>query len=111
MLNDATEAAPTQREMEMSKAEALNSFVFNFASKPAQLQRLLAYDLFGLPQDFLFNYKSAVEQVPAKDVLAAAQRHLHPSQQTVVVVGNASQIKPALEAAGMTVVPLQLDPL
>jgi zinc protease len=59
-------------------------------------------------QDFLFRYKAAVEGVTAEDVLGAAQRHLHPQQQTVVVVGDASAIKPQLQAAGFSVQPLLL---
>lgn len=62
-------------------------------------------------QDFLFQYKAGVEGVTADNVLAAAQCHLHPGQQTAVVVGNAKELGPALRAAGFEVVPLPLDPL
>lgn len=34
--------------------ETLNSFVFNFASRPAQLSRIAVFDLLGIPQDYLF---------------------------------------------------------
>lgn len=34
--------------------ETLNQFVFNFASRPAQLSRAIAFDLLGIPQDYLF---------------------------------------------------------
>lgn len=36
--------------MATAQEEALNSFVFNFASTGAQLQRSVAYALLGLPQ-------------------------------------------------------------
>ena len=34
--------------------ETLNQFVFNFASRPAQLSRAITFDLLGIPQDYLF---------------------------------------------------------
>ena len=36
------------------KQETVNSFVFSFASKPAQLQRIAVFELMGIPQDYLF---------------------------------------------------------
>lgn len=54
-------------------------------------------------------FKSGVEKVQAGDVLAAAQRRLHPAAQTVVVVGDAASLRPQLEAMGMPVENLQLQ--
>ncbi len=65
---------------------AARSFVFNFASKAAQLQRTLVYDLLGLPRDLLFRYRDGVARVAREDVLGAAQRHLHPTQQVLEAV-------------------------
>ena len=45
-----TDAPPTQEELEIAKASAANSFVFNFASKPQQLSRQLVYYVLGLPE-------------------------------------------------------------
>ena len=42
--------APTEREVDMAKSETLNSFVFNFASTNAQMQRVAAYALLGIPE-------------------------------------------------------------
>ena len=47
---EAAEAAPSAAEVAIAQEEALNSFVFNFASTSAQLQRSVAYALLGLPQ-------------------------------------------------------------
>ena len=49
-LQEATEVAPTGREVAMAKSETLNSFVFNFASTNAQMQRVAAYALLGIPE-------------------------------------------------------------
>ena len=50
LLQEAAEAAPSAAEVAIAQEEALNSFVFNFASTGAQLQRSVAYALLGLPQ-------------------------------------------------------------
>ena len=41
--------APTDEEVARAQSETLNSFVFNFASTNAQMQRVLIYALLGLP--------------------------------------------------------------
>ncbi|CAD7694958.1 unnamed protein product, partial [Ostreobium quekettii] len=103
ILEMATETAPTDAELERAKSEAVNSFVFNFASTGAQLNRALVYDVMGLPQDYLFRYKSAVESVTKEDVVNAAARHLHLAEQTVVMCGDVNKLKPELEKQGWRV--------
>ena len=135
--------------------ETLNQFVFNFGSRPAQLSRIISFDLLGIPQDYLFRwghrryciilqltevlvhlwqseywqplpvqhqpsltqalthtlcrrYKSGIEQVQPEDVLAAAQRRLHPEQQTIVVAGDSKKLRKELEKLGMPIVELKL---
>ena len=87
-MQDLRTEAPTQKALETAKAQTLNSFVFNFASTNTQLQRILVYSLLGLPQDYLFQYKTGIEQVTSEDVRNAAQRHLHPDEQIVVVAAD-----------------------
>ncbi|EFN56163.1 hypothetical protein CHLNCDRAFT_7930, partial [Chlorella variabilis] len=53
-LQDAAAAAPSEEEVQRAKEEALNQFVFSFASRPAQLNRIITFDLLGIPQDYLF---------------------------------------------------------
>ncbi len=47
---EATEVLPTEEEIDSAKAETLNSFIFNFASTNAQMQRTVIYALLGLPE-------------------------------------------------------------
>jgi predicted Zn-dependent peptidase len=61
-------------------------------------------------QDFLFRYRDNVQAVTSESVMAAAAAHLHPAQQQVVVVGDASVIRPQLEQAGFRVEMLQPAP-
>lgn len=49
-VQEAAEVAPTEEEVATAKSETLNSFVFNFASTNAQMQRVAAYALLGIPE-------------------------------------------------------------
>ncbi|KAL4448464.1 hypothetical protein ABPG75_005683 [Micractinium tetrahymenae] len=109
-LERAAEAPPSAEELQRAKQETLNKFVFNFASRTAQLNRIITFDLLGIPQDYLFRYRAGIERVQPADVLAAAQRRLHPRSQTIVVAGDASRLRGELERAlGLPVEDLQLD--
>ncbi|GFR43895.1 hypothetical protein Agub_g5025, partial [Astrephomene gubernaculifera] len=111
LLQRATAASsgPSASELAAAQAETLNSFAFNFASSAAQLQRILVYDLLGLPQDFLFRYQRGIAAVGRGAVLRAAAAHLHPGAQAVVVVADGGRVRAGLEAAGYEVVELGLQ--
>jgi predicted Zn-dependent peptidase len=58
----------------------------------------------------VFTSAQRLQEVTQQGVQEAAARHLHPDRQTVVVVGDAGVVGPALRAAGLTqVAPLALE--
>ncbi|MEO0855128.1 MAG: pitrilysin family protein, partial [Cyanobacteria bacterium J06648_11] len=85
-------------ELAYAKDSTLNSFVFNFQDPSQTLARLLRYDYYGYPEDFIFRYQDAIEAVTAADVLRVARDRLKPEELVTVVVGNASAIEPELAA-------------
>ena len=89
---------PTDDEMDKAKSSYLNSFVFNFDSKAEVVNRMMNYDFNGLPEDFLQQQKEKIEKVSAENVLAAAQKNLHPEQMHILVVGNQADFDEPLEA-------------
>ncbi len=93
-------APPTEEELRVAKDSYLNSFVFNFENKGEILDRMMTYDYYGLPRDFIFKEKEMVEKVTAEDVLAAAKKNLHPDALHIVVVGNADDFDESLGALG-----------
>jgi predicted Zn-dependent peptidase len=54
--------------------------------------------VFGLPLGELAGYAEQVRRVSAADVQRVARQYLTPDQATVVVVGDLSQVRPAIEA-------------
>jgi zinc protease len=55
---------------------------------------------YGLPDDYWDTFGKAIEQVTPEQALAAAQKYIRPDQGLIVVVGEATVTKPALEAYG-----------
>ena len=86
----------TQKELDYAKDQVLNSFVFNFQDPGQTLSRLMRYEYYGYPADFLFRYQKAVKATTINDVQRVAQKYLQPNKIVTLVVGNASAIKPPL---------------
>ncbi len=97
----------TAEELETAKQGAINSFVFNFDSPAKTLSRVMRYEYFGYPKDFLFEYQKAVATVTAADVQRAAQQRFRPENMSIVVVGNPKEFGKALTTLGK-VTPIDL---
>lgn len=83
-------------ELQFAKDAVLNSFVFNFATPEQTLSRLIRYEYYGYPSDFVFQFQEAVESATVEQILDAAQRNLKPSDLVTIVVGNIDAIDPSL---------------
>jgi len=87
-------------ELETAKQSALNSLVFAFDTRAKTLGRLLTYEYYGYPKDFIDRYQKALAAVTRADVLRVAREHLKPAEVTVVAVGNPKDFGTRLEALG-----------
>ncbi len=90
--------AVSDAELSRAKDAILNSFVFNFDRPGKTLSRLMRYDYYGYPDDFIFKYQKGVKATTADDILVAAQRNLKPENLITLVVGNQAGIQPSLTA-------------
>lgn len=98
----------TPQELQDAKDQVLNSFVFNFQDPSQTLSRLMRYEYFGYPADFLFQYQQAVKSTTIKDVQRVAQQYLHPDKIVTLVVGNSSAIQPPLTTLSGNVTSLDI---
>ncbi len=94
---------PTEAELKSAKDKILNTFVFNFDSPAKTLTRIVNYEYFGYPKDFVFQYQRAVEKVTPADVARVAKEYLKPENFTYVLVGNPAELKTPLTALNMAV--------
>jgi zinc protease len=83
-----TQTEVTNEELNLAKEGYLNSFVFNFESKGDIIDRLMTYEYFGYPADFLQKTKTHIEKVTKTDILEVARRHLQPDKIQILAVGR-----------------------
>ena len=98
----------TEQELKDAKDTVANSFVFNFDTPAKTLNRILRYDYFGYPHDFINQYQRAVQAVTRADVLRVAREYLHPNEFTDVLVGNPQQFGSPLATLGLPVASIDL---
>lgn len=98
----------TPQELSFAKESTLNSFVFNFEDPAQTLSRLMRYEYYGYPSDFLFRYQKAVAATTTADVLRVAKQYLKPENMVTLVVGNQTAINPPLTQLSAEVTPIDV---
>ena len=93
-------AEVTEQELDEAKQGVLNSFVFFFDSPAKALNRVMRYEYYGYPKDFLLQYQKAIAAVTRADVLKAARERFRPENMTIVAVGNPKEFGKPLTALG-----------
>ncbi len=86
----------SQEELDYAKESILNSFVFNFQEPGQTIQRLMRYEFYGYPPDYIFQYQRGIKATTIEDVQRVAQKYLYPDRLTTLVVGNSADIQPPL---------------
>jgi predicted Zn-dependent peptidase len=98
----------TDEELQTAKDTVLNGFVFNFDRPSKTLNRLLTYEYYGYPKDFIFQYQKAIAAVTKADVLRVAQQYFQPRNLSYVAVGNPKDFGTPLASLGLKVEPIDL---
>ena len=96
-------------ELKVAKDSVLNSLVFAFERPSSTLNRLVTYDYFDYPTDFLTRYQKALEAVTKQDVLRVAKEYFQPSKLTIIAVGNPDNFGEPLTALNVPVKPLDVS--
>ena len=82
----------SDRELKLSKNSLVNSFVFIF-DKPSRIMgEWLTAEYYGLPENYLIEYRDRVMDVTTDDVLRVAEKYLQPENFVVTVIGDASKL-------------------
>jgi zinc protease len=93
----------TDEELKTAKDTVLNGFVFHFDRPSKTLNRLVLYEYFGYPRDFLFQYQKAIAAVTKADILRVAKKYFQLSDLTYVAAGNPKDFGTPLSAFGLPV--------
>jgi zinc protease len=83
-------------ELKRAKDSTLNSFIFRFQTPDQTLSRLMRYEYYGYPQDFIFQYQRQVATTTIADIQRVAKTYLQPEKMVTLVVGNQAAIQPPL---------------
>ena len=94
------ESEVTNEELALAKDSFLNSFVFNFDTRGEVVNRLMTYEYYGYPADFLLQIKENVEQVSKADVLRVAKKHLQPDKVQILAVGRPQDFGEPMSSLG-----------
>ncbi|MDB9311813.1 pitrilysin family protein [Spirulina sp. CS-785/01] len=86
----------TAEKLNYAKESILNSFVFNFQTPSQMISRLMRYEYYDYPSDYIFQYQQGIKDTTIDDVQRVAQEYLNPEQLTILVVGNGENIQPPL---------------
>ncbi|MCP4573017.1 MAG: insulinase family protein [bacterium] len=78
----------TDDELAYATDGILNSEVFNFDTKREILDRMVMYERYGYPVDFLQKYQEQVKNMTKAEVLAATKAVWKPDNMTILAVGN-----------------------
>jgi predicted Zn-dependent peptidase len=87
-------------ELEASKHSIAASFALSLEQPTRVLSFAITGKLYGLPADYWDTYPARIMAITAEDVQRVARKYLNPDALQVVVVGDASKIKPVLEKYG-----------
>ncbi len=90
----------TDEELALAKDSFLNSFVFNFDTRGEVVNRLMTYEYYGYPADFLLQIKENVEKVSKADVLRVAKKHLQPDKVQILAVGRPQDFGEPMSSLG-----------
>lgn len=94
------EAPPTDEEIALAKDSYLNSFVFNFDTRSEIVGRMMTYEYYDYPKDFLQQEKAGIEAVNKDDVHRVSQQYLRPDDVKVIAVGNGAEFGVPLSTLG-----------
>jgi zinc protease len=101
-------AEVSEDELNTAKETALNSLVFAFDTRTKTLSRMLRYEYYGYPKDFIQQYQKALAAVTRADVLRVAKDHLDPAKFALVAVANPAGFVEGLDKLGHPVTPIDL---
>jgi zinc protease len=99
----------TDQELNTAKETVANSFVFRFDRPSKILNRLVTYDYYGYPKDFIFRHQKAVAATTKADILRVAKEHLKPDSVVIVAVGKVSDFKQSLSTLKLPVSAIDLS--
>ena len=97
---DVLQAPFSEEEVRFAKEAIRNRFVENFTSSAQIVEELTSLEFRKYPKDYLDTYTNRISQVTLADLRRAAEKHLHPDQSVILIVGDLSTFNKPLSTLG-----------
>jgi hypothetical protein len=111
-LRRFTEAPPADTELTRVRRRASDAYALGFETLGGWISQWMTMRAYGLPEDHLQRHAERVAAITAAQVGEAARKWLVTGPGTLVVVGPAQSLRPALAALGeVEVVPPDAPPV
>ena len=94
------DSGATDEEVNRAKDAILKGFAFEFDSKGKVVRRIMAYEYYGYPADYLQNYMDNISKVTKEDVQRVARESLNNDKFITVVLGNQKAFDKPLNTLG-----------
>ena len=86
VLDDFLRDGPSEEELAAAKANLSGSFPLRLDSNAKLLANVAAIGFYGLPLDYLDQYRARIDAVTAAEVKAAFARHVRPADLVTITV-------------------------
>ena len=94
------DSGATEEEVTRAKDAILKGFAFEFDSIGKVVRRIMAYEYYGYPADYLQNYMDNIGKVTKEDVQRVARQSLNNDKFITVVLGNQKAFDKPLNTLG-----------
>jgi predicted Zn-dependent peptidase len=88
------------QELGEAERSIIASFALSLESPETVLNAWLTVQYYGLPKDYWNTYPDLIGKVSAEQVQAAAKKYIDLAHLQIVAVGDAKQVKAALDKYG-----------
>ncbi len=87
-------------ELELQRQYNVGNYLLSLENPARTAQRVQEIDLYGLPADFYKHYAKRMASTTPQQVQDLGKKYLHPENASIIVVGEAKDVKPQLEKFG-----------
>jgi hypothetical protein len=95
-----SEAEVTDEELTRAKDAILKGAAFDNDSTGKIVERLMSYEYYGYPSDFLRQYEAGIDKLTKADVLRVSKQYFTANQFAVVVLGRQKDFDQPLSTLG-----------
>jgi predicted Zn-dependent peptidase len=93
----------TDEELQLAKDGLLKGEAFDYDSTGKIAGRLMSYEYYGYPADFLQKFRAGIDKVTKADVKRVAEKYLDESKYLTVILGHVAKFdKPEIELGKIT---------